>query len=96
MILMVAREGALGTLQDVLRTPYATFLRVVKDYEVYYPPHVVLSQIARGLSGETPNSEPKREWNDEVDDWPPGYDHSAGLSEGEAWQEWLNRGNKWD
>ena len=95
MILMVAREGVLGTLQDVLRTPYCVFMRVIKDYGVYYPSHIVLSQIAKGLSGETPESEPQREWDDDVDNFPPGYDHSQGLSEGEAWNQWLQNGGRW-
>ena len=92
---MVARDGCLGTLAEVLETPYSVVLRVLEDFGTYYPQHIVLSQIAKGLSGEASESEPVREWDDEVDNFPPGYKKSQGLSEGEAWNQWLQNGGRW-
>ena len=93
---MVAREGCLGTLKDVLDTPIFAFVRVCIDLRDHYPSHIVLSQIAKGLSGtDGDGALVKQEWDDDIDDWPPGYDHGMDLSQEEAWRVWMSNGNRW-
>ena len=36
-----------------------------------------------------------REWDDDVDDWPDGYDPSMDLSQQEAWNIYLANGGSW-
>ncbi len=92
---MVARDGVLGNLYEVLEAPIFVFTACLENFEMFYPSHIVLSQIGRGLSGEDSDVDV-----DVVDsgvakkgrEWPDGYDPSMDLSQEEAWKVWADNG----